>query len=74
VNMDDLSYLTTEYARNKDIECYQMEAKERDLDREIRERCKQIIGTLDSPLPQDLKLGRIKDRAADINKLIEGFQ
>jgi hypothetical protein len=42
--MEDLSYLTTEYARNKDIECYNLEAKERDLD---------------------------KDRAADINKLIE---
>jgi hypothetical protein len=49
--MDDLSYLTTEYARNKDIECYNLEVKERDLDREIRERCNQIIGTLDAPLP-----------------------
>jgi len=71
--MDDLSYLTTEYARNKDIECYNLEAKERDLDREIRERCNQIIGTLDAPLPQDLKMGRIKDRANDINKLIEDY-
>ena len=26
----DLSYLTTEYARNKDIECYNIEAKERE--------------------------------------------
>lgn len=71
--MNDLSYLTTEYARNKDLECYDLEAKERDLDREIRDRCKQIVATLDSPLTQDLKLGRIKDRAADINKLIEDY-
>lgn len=72
--MPDLSYLTTEYARTKEIECYNLEAKERDLEREIRERCHQIIGTLDAKLPQDLKMGRIKDRANDINKLIEDLQ
>lgn len=54
--MEDLSYLHTEYARNKDLECY-------DIEREIRDRCKQIIGTLDASLPQDLKFDRIRDRA-----------
>lgn len=28
--MEDLSYLTTEYARNKDLECYNIEARERE--------------------------------------------
>ena len=45
-----------------------------ELDEEIRERCKQIIGTLDAKLPKNLKMGRIKDRANDINKLIEDLQ
>jgi hypothetical protein len=41
-----------------------------ELDEEIRERCKQIIGTLDAYLPVDLKIGRIKDRINDIVQLI----
>jgi hypothetical protein len=28
----DYGYMTTEYARNKDIECYNIEAKEREME------------------------------------------
>ena len=39
----DLSYLRTEYAREKDIECYRIEEKEAEAKRkkEAEEECKQ---------------------------------
>lgn len=37
--MEDLSYLTTEYARNKDLECYDIEAKEREKKEKEKEEC-----------------------------------
>lgn len=39
----DLSYLRSEYARNKDLECYEIEEKEAEAKRkkEQEEECKQ---------------------------------
>lgn len=37
----DLSYLRTEYARNKDIECYNIEEEEVKKKKEQEEECKQ---------------------------------
>jgi hypothetical protein len=40
----DLSYLRTEYARNKDIECYRIEEKEAEEKRkqeEAESKCKE---------------------------------
>jgi hypothetical protein len=83
--MEDLSYLHTEYARNKDIECYDIESKydgvqrwQRDPDFfnelmwELGETIKQMKNAYSDPdMPPTFKLGRIKDRAVSINKMIE---
>jgi hypothetical protein len=44
-----------------------------ELEGEIRDRCRQIIATLDARLPADLKICRIKDRNNDIAELLEDF-
>ncbi len=85
--MEDLSYLNTEYARNKMVESRQLEENreydgvqrwQRDPDFfnqlmfELGETIKQMKNAYSDPaMPPTLKLGRIKDRATSINKMIE---
>lgn len=55
--MENLGYLRTEYARNKDIECYDIEAKNREANElsdfalktitDINERYKKINGIIE---------------------------
>ena len=60
VLMEDLSYLTTEYARNKSIECYNMESDTKRKKHKVK-KC----GRLMDDVPEDRFAGnKIKEKSS----------
>jgi hypothetical protein len=60
VPMEDLSYLTTEYARNKSIECYDIEADAKRKKHKVK-KCGMMI----DDVPEDGLAGsKIKEKSS----------